>query len=45
MRILGIDPGYAITGFGVVDYDGYKFSPVKFGAITTKAGKKRYMMI
>ena len=38
MRILGIDPGYAITGFGVVDYDGYKFSPVKFGAITTKAG-------
>lgn len=38
MRILGIDPGYAITGIGVVDYDGYKFAPVKFGAITTKAG-------
>lgn len=38
MRILGIDPGYAITGFGAVDYDGYKFTPVKFGAITTNAG-------
>ena len=38
MRILGLDPGYAITGFGVVDYDGYNFKPVKFGAITTKAG-------
>ncbi len=37
MRILGIDPGYAIVGFGVLDYDGYKFTPVHFGAITTKA--------
>ncbi|HBN11321.1 MAG TPA: crossover junction endodeoxyribonuclease RuvC, partial [Ruminococcus sp.] len=25
MRIIGIDPGYAIVGFGVLDYDGYKF--------------------
>ena len=23
LRILGIDPGYAIVGFGVVEYDGY----------------------
>lgn len=38
MRILGIDPGYAIVGFGVVEYDGYKFTPVHFGAITTAAG-------
>lgn len=38
MRILGIDPGYAITGIGAIDYDGYNFRPVKFGAITTKAG-------
>ena len=22
MRIIGIDPGYAITGFAVVDYNG-----------------------
>ena len=35
MRILGIDPGYAIVGYGVVDYVGNKFTPVEFGAITT----------
>lgn len=38
MRILGIDPGYAIVGFGVLDYDGVRFSVVKYGAITTQAG-------
>lgn len=38
MRILGIDPGYAIVGFGVLDYNGVDFKPVSFGAITTKAG-------
>ncbi|MDE5577301.1 MAG: crossover junction endodeoxyribonuclease RuvC [Oscillospiraceae bacterium] len=37
-RILGIDPGYAIVGFGVVEYDGYNFVPIHFGAITTQAG-------
>lgn len=35
---MGIDPGYAIVGFGVLEYDGYKFKPVEFGAITTEAG-------
>lgn len=37
MRILGIDPGYAIVGFGVLDYDGRSFTLVNFGAITTPA--------
>ncbi len=37
MRILGIDPGYAIVGYGVVDYDKYHFQTVGYGAITTKA--------
>ncbi|MBO4694198.1 MAG: crossover junction endodeoxyribonuclease RuvC [Clostridia bacterium] len=36
MRILGIDPGYAIVGFGVVDYDGTHFSTVGYGAVTTE---------
>lgn len=27
MRILGIDPGYAIVGFGVVSYHGVDFTP------------------
>ncbi|MBR1738941.1 MAG: crossover junction endodeoxyribonuclease RuvC [Ruminococcus sp.] len=38
MRILGIDPGYAIVGFGVLDYDGVRFTPAAYGAITTEAG-------
>ncbi len=38
MRILGIDPGYAIVGYGIVDYSGGKFSVVGYGAITTPAG-------
>ena len=38
MRILGIDPGYAIVGYGVLDYERNHFSVVDFGAITTPAG-------
>ena len=37
MRILGIDPGYAIMGWGIVDYKGNRFTPVAYGAITTEA--------
>ena len=37
MRILGIDPGYAIVGFGVLDYDKVMFTPVEYGAIFTEA--------
>ncbi len=38
MRILGIDPGYAIVGYGVLDYQNNRFQVVDFGAITTPAG-------
>ena len=38
MRILGIDPGYGITGFGVVDAQRGKTQLVSCGAITTPAG-------
>ncbi len=37
MLILGIDPGYAIIGYGVVKYENYKFTPIEYGAITTPA--------
>lgn len=37
MRILGIDPGYATVGFGVLDYQGMRFSTVEYGAILTEA--------
>lgn len=38
MRIIGIDPGYAIVGFGIIEYDNGKFKTVDYGAITTPAG-------
>lgn len=38
VRIIGIDPGYAIVGYGIVDYRGANFSPVAYGSITTPAG-------
>lgn len=37
MKILGIDPGTATTGFGVVETDGYKHSFVDAGVIATPA--------
>ncbi len=37
MRVLGIDPGYAIVGYGVLEYNNQKFKPLDFGAITTEA--------
>ena len=37
MIILGIDPGFAITGYGVINYVGNKFKVMDFGVITTKA--------
>ena len=36
MIILGIDPGYAIVGYGVVDTKGMR--PLSYGAIRTEAG-------
>ncbi|HHW46415.1 MAG TPA: crossover junction endodeoxyribonuclease RuvC [Clostridiales bacterium] len=38
MVILGIDPGYAIVGYGVIDYRNNHFSTVDYGAVTTPAG-------
>lgn len=37
MRILGIDPGIAIVGYGVIDYDGNRMKVVDYGVITTPA--------
>lgn len=38
MLILGIDPGYAIIGWGVIRFERGKYIPVDFGAVTTNAG-------
>jgi len=37
MIILGIDPGYAIVGVGVIEYIGNKFKVIDYFAITTEA--------
>ena len=38
MRILGIDPGYGITGFGLIEADRGQSRLLQCGAITTPAG-------
>ena len=40
MIILGIDPGIAIVGWGVIEFKGNKFKTIDYGAITTKAHTK-----
>ena len=37
MIVLGIDPGYAIVGCGVVEYKSNHFRVLDYGAITTEA--------
>ncbi|MBE6598071.1 MAG: crossover junction endodeoxyribonuclease RuvC [Ruminococcaceae bacterium] len=40
MIILGVDPGIAIVGWGVIEYDGGKMRALDYGAITTAADMK-----
>ena len=37
MRVIGIDPGLALMGFGVVESDGYRFKMLDYGVIETPA--------
>ena len=38
MIILGIDPGIAIVGWGVIEYNQNRFRTIAYGAVTTDAG-------
>ncbi len=38
MRVLGIDPGYALMGWSVIDSKGSGMKLVNYGCIETKAG-------
>ena len=38
MVVLGIDPGYAIVGYGIVKYQNNRFTPIEFGEVTTTGG-------
>ena len=48
MIILGIDPGTATTGYGIIRVVGNRFKPVTYGTVTTPAGlamEKRLLML
>ena len=38
MVIFGVDPGYAIVGYGILLYENNRCRPLDFGAVTTPAG-------
>lgn len=38
MRVMGVDPGTARTGFGIVDFLAERFTVVEYGYIQTSAG-------
>lgn len=40
MVILGIDPGLAIVGYGLINFDNVKMKLIDYGAILTPAGMK-----
>ena len=37
MRILGIDPGFAIVGIGIIEYTGNRFKVINYTKITTES--------
>ena len=39
MVIMGIDPGYAFVGYGVIEARAGRFLPLEHGAVTTEAGE------
>ena len=38
MIVLGIDPGYALMGWGVVESEGSRIRLINYGCVETKAG-------
>ena len=40
MIILGIDPGLAIVGWGVIEYKSSRFRTIAYGALRTPAGMR-----
>ena len=41
MRILGIDPGLAHTGWGVIDVINQRYRPVSYGTVSTQTSLKK----
>ncbi|MBQ3077224.1 MAG: crossover junction endodeoxyribonuclease RuvC [Clostridia bacterium] len=40
MIVLGVDPGIASVGYGVVRHEGNRFAPLEYGTFHTKAGQE-----
>ncbi len=40
MRIMGVDPGLATTGYGIVTKEGSDYHPVTFACVRTPAGQE-----
>ncbi len=40
MKIIGVDPGYAIVGWGVVEYANSQFITIDYGEILTSSNTK-----
>lgn len=38
MIVLGIDPGYARVGYGVIEFSKNEYKVIEYGSITTEAG-------
>jgi crossover junction endodeoxyribonuclease RuvC len=38
VRVLGVDPGFATLGYGILDYEGTRFVKVASGVIVTNKG-------
>lgn len=37
---MGVDPGFAITGYGIIKYEGNRFAVKEYGAILTKTSDR-----
>ena len=45
MIVLGIDPGYALMGWGVVESQGSRMRLINYGCLETKAGEPIYVRL
>ncbi len=45
MTIIGIDPGYGTVGYGIVRYEKFRFTPIQYGAVTTKPGVPMHLRL
>ncbi|MDR1755055.1 MAG: crossover junction endodeoxyribonuclease RuvC [Eubacterium sp.] len=39
MRVIGVDPGFATVGFGIIDNEKSRFNVIEYGVISTSAKK------